>query len=97
MTSSASATARNGPASTPVAAARAYRAPETAHLDRSAAMNEHRVEHDISRDRHRISKVAVYLVQYVFGRSVKEDGACFWGCAFGQEGEVSVIPGLDPD
>jgi hypothetical protein len=59
------------------------------HLSHSATRNKCQVEHDISRNRHCIGKVTVDLVQDVFGWSAKEDGACFWGCAFGQEGEVS--------
>jgi hypothetical protein len=70
----------------PSARVQAYR---DGHLDRSATRNERRVEHDVSRDGHRIGKVTVDLVQDVFGWSAKEDGTRFWGCAFGQEGEVS--------
>ena len=83
MTSSASATARNRPALTPVATRALMQGYRDGHLDRSAARNEHRVEHDITfcATRHRIGKVEVDLVQNVFGRSAKEDGACFWGCA----------------
>ena len=59
------------------------------HLDCAAARDERRVEHHVARDGHRVGQVAVDLVQDVFGGPAEEDGAGFWGCTFGQEGEVS--------
>ena len=60
------------------------------HLDRPTARHERGVEDDVARDGHGVRQVAIDLVQDVLGRPAEEDGACFWGRAFRQEGKVSV-------
>lgn len=48
------------------------------------------MEDDISRYAHSVEKIAVDLVEDVFGRSAEEDCACFGVLALSEKGEVVV-------
>lgn len=53
------------------------------------------MEHDVAGDGHGVLQVSLDFVEDVFGGSAQEDGACFWGFAFGDEGEVLVADLFD--
>lgn len=60
------------------------------HLRRAAAGRKSWMEHDIPGDRHGILEIPFDLIQDVFGRSAKEDGAGLGLPTLGDEGEVLV-------
>lgn len=65
------------------------------HLRRAAAGREDRIEDNVARDGHRVRKVTVDLVQYVFRRPAQQNRARFGSCALRQECEVLVAYLLD--
>ena len=59
------------------------------HLGRTPTWDQRRVEEHVARDGHRISEIAVNLVQDILRRPTEKDRAGFWCLALSEEGEVS--------
>jgi hypothetical protein len=59
------------------------------HLCCPTAWGQEGVEHDVAGDGHRVGKISVDFVQDILRWTSEKDGACFGGCTFCEEGEIS--------